>query len=127
MVYPLISRADEMLARLDCDYGKDATYYVNLGDTIDDDGNITPNYQITEGLRVRLVEMTAQELTRLSASGIDRYDAVWHLRKAYRADVRPDHILGIEGHYYEILDNGVLLDATELLYTLATRRRPSLA
>jgi len=119
-------RGDRDLARLDAICGKDATYYVNQGDTLDDDGNIVPDYEITEDIRVRSVEMTMAELTKISASGIERFDAVWRMRKAYYADPRPDHILGIEGHYYEIVDEGVRLDVLGLLYTLVTRRRPSL-
>jgi hypothetical protein len=119
-------RGDRDLARLDAICGKDATYYVNQGDVLDDDGNIVPDYEITEGVRVRLVAMTTAELSRLSAAGIERFDTIWRMRRAYYGDARPDHILKVDGEFYEVLENGVFLDILGLLYTLATRRRPPL-
>lgn len=124
MAYRLIDRSDKLLARLDRQYGEDATYHSLLGNSVDVVTGInTTTYEDPISVRVRSSGLSSIELSNLSSAGLDHIDASWLMRHFYRDTVLPGHVLGISGFYYEVIDQGATLDDLRLVWTIHTRRR----
>lgn len=117
-------QGEKDLAKLDRIVGKSATYYTSTGSSLAADGTITNTYSETTGITVRAKKLTSSDVLRLSELGFGRIDAVWKLRHSYIADVKPGHVIGVDGAYYQVVEDGATLDILELLWTILTRRRP---
>jgi hypothetical protein len=122
VAYRLVDRSNQILIKLDKQFGKDATYHLPVSSTISPIGEVIIVYEDIP-VKVRPAGLSALEMSRLSQSGLGQIDATWRMRHHYVADVQPDHVLQVGSFYYEIIDNGAELDALELCWTLYTRRR----
>ena len=131
MAYRLRNRADKLLARLDKQYGKDssgnplnALIYVPTGTTTDEFGDVVVAYDDPIEAIVRPAELTVIEMANLQAQ-IGQISAVWKMRSHYLSHVEADYIMTVGAFDYQVVDGGAILDALQLEWTIATRRRRS--
>jgi hypothetical protein len=114
--------ADAMARKLDKLYGVSATYKVPTGSTTDAAGNTTLPY-IDTPVVVRSAGLSSVELAALAQNGLGQVDAVWKMRKHYVSEVATGHIIQIGSWLYTVIERGATLDAMQLLWIIATRRR----
>ena len=125
----LQARGDKDLKYLDRKLGIDAIYYTPSSSSISGsitDGATTIPYTATPNVRVRSAGLSSVELAALANAGLGQVSAVWYMRSAYISEVLPGHVLLISSFYYEVIKDGNTLDDLGTLWTIATRRRPSI-
>lgn len=124
MAYRLVNRSDKLLTRLDKQYAKDkaALIYIPTGSTTDEFGDVVIAYADPVQVVVRSAGLTITEMAALQAQ-IGQVVAVWKMRSHYMEHVEADYILSVSGFDYQVVDGGAILDALQLEWTIATRRR----